>query len=443
MYTNSSNPTASIIGGLSVAIPGELRGWEYLHKRHGKLPWKRLFEHAIRVARDGFAVHARMALKMSDSPKFFTEDDLWAEVYAPNGTLVKEGDIIYQKRYANALQKLAEYGADYFYKGEIANNIIKAYKNHRIFSTSTPSSGSSVLAALKIYEGFPSTFDSDLSLHRLIQANKFAYGQRANHLKGPISVTQLSQAMFLHLNTKLIRHSYSEFLLESTAAAARLKINDSTTCENDFYNSRNYLVIDDHGTCHLAAADSNCMAISLTTTINLVWGSRVMTDDGIILNDEMDDFSSPNSTNAFGYAASPANYIEPYKRPQSSIASTIVEDLDRGGELRMVTGASGGSHIISTTLQYIYHRLEHGLGPEEIVRRPRWHDQLGNSTVLEWSNTGVGLIGFSNVTASYLFSLNYNISYEDPLDSSDGHIIIRDTSGQFHVATDPRVLTGF
>jgi len=116
MYNDSPDPTASTIGGLSVGVPGELRGWETLHKRHGKLPWKKLFEPAIRVARDGFTVNVDLASELnagkwdlyilgsthyifclSDTFPFLLSDPLWAEVYAPNGTLLKEGDTCYRK----------------------------------------------------------------------------------------------------------------------------------------------------------------------------------------------------------------------------------------------------------------------------------------------------------------------------------------------------------
>lgn len=103
----------------------------------------------------------------------------------------------------------------------------------------------------------------------------------------------------------------------------------------------------------------------------------------------MDDFSSPGQTNSFGFAASPSNFIRPGKRPQSSISSTIAEDLATG-EFVMATGAAGGSRIITTTLQYLYHHLDQGLGADDTVHQGRWHDKLTNETYFEIAQPELG-----------------------------------------------------
>lgn len=183
MYKNSTDPTASTIGGLglfhssvhilvnelsltygvAVAVPGELRGWEHLHQRHGKLPWAKLFEGAIKLARNGFTVNQDLAVALNSGRDFcswkpwlsdlthrpsavypfLTNDSVWAEVYAPNGTLLKKGDTVYRKKYADTLElsvvivslslsglftnsvaRVAQKGADAFYAGRIAENIV-------------------------------------------------------------------------------------------------------------------------------------------------------------------------------------------------------------------------------------------------------------------------------------------------------------------------------
>ncbi|KAK7437861.1 hypothetical protein VKT23_018298 [Stygiomarasmius scandens] len=455
MYNDSPDPTASTIGGLSVGVPGELRGWETLHKRHGKLPWKRLFQPAIRVARDGFAVNVDLASELNaDTFPFLLSDPLWAEVYAPNGTLLKEGDTCYRKRYAQTLQKLANHGADAFYTGEIADNIVKAasarggiithedlegyqvvirtpnnitYRNSRIFSTVAPSSGSVVLSVLKIFEGYPgSAIDTDpefnVTLHRLIQATKFGYGQRTNY----------GDPAFTSNVTELEKF----YLEESTVEQVRALISDNTTHTPAFYDPTNYTILSDNGTSHVAAMDSNGMAVSLTTTVNLIWGSRVMTEDGIILNDEMDDFSSPGQTNSFGFAASPINFIRPGKRPQSSISSSIVEDLETG-QLIMATGAAGGSRIITATIQNLHYHLDVGLTAKEAVSHGRYHEQLGVSTLTEDARPDIGVPGISNGTVGFLQSIGYNITPTFDI-GSIGHIIIRNEDGEFDAANDPR-----
>lgn len=181
------------------------------------------------------------------------------------------------------------------------------------------------------------------------------------------------------------------YLTEEVAAAARAKIVDNATFPTSYYNPSTYYPSRESGTSHLATADGSGMSVSLTTTVNLIWGSRVsecqrypnvsqrivtfalklmlpVTEDGIILNDEMDDFSSPGQVNAFGFAASPINFIAGGKRPQSSISSSLVENIHTG-ELVMATGSAGGSRIITTTEQELYHYIDQGLNASMCTRQ--------------------------------------------------------------------------
>jgi gamma-glutamyltranspeptidase/glutathione hydrolase len=228
MYSNNTNPTASTVGGLAVGVPGELRGWEALHKRHGKLPWSKVyvltctlrfaaatdmrnsFQPAIKLARDGFKVNPDLAAALSNATyPFLLKDPLFAETYAPNGTLLRLNDTVYRKRYADTLETLATHGADAFYSGRIAVNTAEAalarggilttkdlagyeailrtpanitYRDkYRIFSTVAPSSGAVVLSALKIFEGYDGSAELNQAAinettHRLIQATRFGYG---------------------------------------------------------------------------------------------------------------------------------------------------------------------------------------------------------------------------------------------------------------------------
>ncbi|KAJ7457876.1 gamma-glutamyltranspeptidase [Mycena latifolia] len=459
MYvTNSSTQTLSTIGGLAVGVPGELRGWEMLHKRHGRLPWKHLFQPAIRVARSGFPVNVDLAAAINLGASFILKDPLWAEVYAPNGTLLKQGDTVYRKRYADTLEQIAEHGADAFYTGKIATNTAEAafarggiltthdlanysaiirepvnitYRNSRIFSTVAPSSGAVVLSALKIFEGYRADYkDTDpeinVTTHRLIEAAQFAYGQR----------TQYGDPAFTSNVTTLQQY----YLTPDAVAAVRAKIVDNATFPVPYYDPANYTVLDDHGTSHMAAIDHEGMAVSLTTTVNLYWGSQVMTTDGIILNDEMDDFSSPGQTNAFGFLPSPINFIRPGKRPQSSISSSIAEDLETG-EVTIATGSAGGSRIITATMQELYHYIDQGLGAAECTAHGRWHDQLSGVTYFEIRNDALGVAGFSNATVAYLKGLGYNTTYED-LTGSTSHVVARAKDGTITAAADPRKAAG-
>ncbi|KAF8213404.1 gamma-glutamyltranspeptidase [Mycena galopus ATCC 62051] len=460
MYvTNSTTPeTLSLIGGLAVGVPGELRGWEMLHQRHGKLPWKTLFQPAIKLARYGFTVNVDLEAAILLGESFILSDPLWGEVYAPNGTLLKQGDTAYRTRYADTLEQVAEHGADAFYTGRIATNIAEAayarggiitthdlanytaivrepvnitYRNQRIFSTVAPSSGAVVLSALKVFEGYQGNYSNsdpeiNVTTHRLIEATQFAYGQR----------TQYGDPAFTANVTELQQY----YLTPAAVEDVRSKILDNQTFPVTYYDPSNYTPLDDHGTSHMAVIDQEGMAVSLTTTVNLYWGSQVMTTDGVILNDEMDDFSSPGQVNSFGFTASPSNYIVPGKRPQSSIASSIAEDLVTG-EVTIATGSAGGSRIITATLQQLHHYIDQGMTPEECTHQPRWHDQLSGLTYFEFGSDTLGVPGFDNRTVAYLAAMGYNTTTED-LTGSTSHVVARAKNGTITAASDPRKAAG-
>ena len=128
------------------------------------------------------------------------------------------------------------------------------------------------------------------------------------------------------------------------------------------------------------------MAVSLTSTVNLLFGSQLMVPEtGIIMNNEMNDFSIPNSTNAFGFIPSPANFIKPGKRPLSSISPLIVE-YAKNGSLHVVVGAAGGSRIITATVQGIWNIIDRQMNSEQAIREPRFHEQLVPNQVLFWKS---------------------------------------------------------
>ena len=199
---------ASLIGGLSSGVPGELRGMEYIHKHYALLPWKQLVRPAIKVARYGFPVDEDLLtfITMPDT-EFLTEDPSWAIDFAPNGTLVGLGDILTRKRYADTLQTISEEGPDAFYTRSIANATITAlqgangtmtlsdlknysvqirdpvqiqYRDYKLTAGGAPSGGSVALSALKIVEGYSDMGQANminLSTHRLDEAFRFAYGE--------------------------------------------------------------------------------------------------------------------------------------------------------------------------------------------------------------------------------------------------------------------------
>ena len=202
------------------------------------------------------------------------------------------------------------------------------------------------------------------------------------------------------------------------------------------------------GTSHIVTADKSGMAVSLTTTINLLFGSQLMVPEtGIIMNDEMNgkplpfpqavkphpypppDFSIPGATNAFGYAPSVANYVKPGKRPLSSMSPTIVEDLT-SGEFYMATGAAGGSRIITATMQNLWHVLDQNMTTYAALAEPRFHDQLSpNYVSFEWA--------FNNETTAFMKSRNHTITWVAP-GASTAQALRRLPNGTFEAAGEPR-----
>lgn len=305
---------------------------------------------AIDTARYGWTVNQDLvryiqSANASDSavsPNFFVDDPNWALDFAPNGTILGLGDTITRKRYANTLETIAEEGPDSFYSGPIAETMIVAlqqqngtmtlddlqnykvairptsnitYRDYRVFSCSAPSSGTVALSVLNTLQGYSDLFadgTTNLSTHRLDEAIRFGYGERTN-LGDPSFVGNISEYEALMLSAR-------------SAAEIRGKISDTRTLNVSAYDPSGIESLETPGTSHVVTADADGMAITLTTTVNLLFGSQLLVPEtGIIMNNEMNDFSIPGTSNAFGFVPSPSNYILPGKRPLSSISPAIAE----------------------------------------------------------------------------------------------------------------------
>jgi gamma-glutamyltranspeptidase/glutathione hydrolase len=267
------------------------------------------------------------------------------------------------------------------YQASIRNPISISYKNYTLYSTGVPSGGSVALSILKIMEGY-STSDSDrsLSYHRLNEAMRFSYAARSE-LGDPDFFGDMSgfEAQMLNPNT---------------AEKIRKRISDHHTHNVSHYSPIKYSLPDNHGTSHIVTTDASGMSITSTSTVNLLWGSLLVVPEtgrsffhfpqldigtlifpGVIMNDEMNDFSIPGIPNEFGFVPSPINYIAPLKRPLSSISPIVVEHSSNRS-LYLSIGAAGGSQIPTLIVQSIWHVLEHGITLPEALKEPRMHDQL-------------------------------------------------------------------
>ncbi|KAE8389768.1 gamma-glutamyltranspeptidase [Aspergillus alliaceus] len=449
MFKNNTN--ASTTGGLASGVPGEVRGLEYLHKKYGSLPWSTVMQPAIHTARDGFPVGPDLVRYMNSAvagkEDFLSKDPTWAIDFAPNGTRVGLGDTITRRRYADTLETIANRGPDAFYSGPIAETMIQAlkaangtmtledlqnytiairntsqidYRGYKVTGTTAPSSGTVALNILKVldtYEDFMRPENVNLSTHRLDEAIRFGYGLR----------TELGDPFFL----KGMDEYQEDMLKQSTIDQIRGKISDYHTQNVSVYDPKGIESLNTPGTSHIAAVDHSGLAISTITTINLLFGSKVMVPEtGIIMNNEMDDFSTPGTSNAFGYIPSEANFIRPGKRPLSSITPTIV--THQNGSVFYIAGSAGGSRIITATLQSIIHAVDEGLSAAEALAKPRLHDQLvPNQVRFEYT--------YDNETVAFMKTRGHNVTWVAPGDSTAQAIRVL-PNGTFDAAGEPRQL---
>lgn len=312
------------------------------------------------------------------------------------GEVFKEGDIYKHPKMAETLQRISDNGADEFYSGEVARNLVKdisvaggiitkedleAYEvswetpvsgklpntDYTVYSSPPPASGSVMLAILAIagkYNPLPPDLNRVTSWHRFIEACKFSYAKRT--LLGDWNFGSLGES---------IREVIKDLTSESWWVETKEKIDDySTNTDPEWYGAE-YVTVEDSGTAHISILSPNGDAVSVTSTVNLLYGSKFMSPStGILLNNQMDDFSYPGLTNAFGYPPSEANMVAPRKRPLSSMSPTIVVDSDN--RVVAIVGASGGSKIITAVAQVIYRLVYMNQSVKDAVDARRLHHQL-------------------------------------------------------------------
>ncbi len=392
MYLDASDEVvkyASTRGPLAAGVPGELRGLFELHRRHGKLTWKRVVTPALQAARDGFPVGALLHDRVTKKQALLAGSPALARIYLPDGVPVAAGATLKRPDLAKTLTIICEQGADAFYGGELGDRLATAtqkagglltaadlagytvkerpvvdarWHGFRILSMPPPSSGGAVVVqVLRVLEGTDLRalgHNSDRYLHRLAEALKHAFADRARVMGDP-DFTPVPM---------------DELLSDATVARVRAAFDPAKTLPREAYGAPHELP-EDGGTSHFSVADGAGNAVALTTTINTTFGSLfVAGDTGVLLNNEMDDFvSKPGVPNAFGLIGRAANAIAPGKRPLSSMSPTVV--LDEKGRVRLVVGGSGGPTIITGTLQVLLNVLVFEMDAQAAVDAARIHHQ--------------------------------------------------------------------
>lgn len=378
------NPKAAQIGGLAVGVPGEILGLQEAHSRWGSLPWKELVQPSVDIAR-GWRVDVELAKRMRWYPELMLENPDWSSIFAPNGRFLNEGDIIRRTNLSRTLEKVAKYGAEGFYKGGVAESILRkinetggilsqhdldhykvivqpalqgSYHGRKIYTTHAPTSGPVLLHMFNLVESYDMSKRNGLNAHRLLEAIKFGFSAR----------TRISDPRFTNSSDRI-----DQIPTKAYAQVIRHNLTDDMTHPPEYYQPE-YDIVDDHGTSHASVVDKSGMAVSITSTVNLIFGSQVLDPvTGVILNNEMDDFSTPGVPNGFGLWPSPYNYPEPGKRPLSSTAPTIIEHKD--GSFYVAIGGSGGSRIFPSIYQTLFN-LDWGLDASQAIEYGRLHNQL-------------------------------------------------------------------
>uniref|UniRef100_UPI00398EE69E glutathione hydrolase 1 proenzyme-like n=1 Tax=Pristiophorus japonicus TaxID=55135 RepID=UPI00398EE69E len=383
-------------GGSSIAVPGEIRGYALAHQRHGRLPWKQLFEPSIDLARKGFPVGKSLAGALETNKVQIEASASLCDVFCKKNSnrILNESDRIYFPQLAKTLQMIADKGPDAFYDGPIAEDIVhcvsqsgglisrddlKQYQanteapisvtldEYTVYVPGAPSGGPVLALILKILEGYNFSRESvstrekkGLTYHRIIEAFKFAFAERSK-LEYPTSTS----------HRKVIE-------IIAKANDIRKKINDSNTNERiDYYGIKCFLP-GQGGTSHLSVVAQDGSAVSVTSTINGRFGSFVRSNvTGILFNNQMADFSSRYEKNSLPPCSQ--NYVRPGRRPFSAMSPAIILDKDKN--VKMVVGASGSSRIITANALVIINALWFGDDACVAVNKPRVHHQLAPNLV--------------------------------------------------------------
>ncbi|KAL2643555.1 hypothetical protein R1flu_011142 [Riccia fluitans] len=383
----AKNRTGKTLGGLSAGVPGELAGLYVVWKKYGKLPWKQVVYPTIRLCVKGFAVEPYLAKEIVTNQEKILADQGLRDTFAPNGTLLKAGDICYRKQLGKTLTQISKHGPNVFYHGAVGRKLVRdiqaaggimtfsdlqKYKvkvrkplvadtwGLTVLGMPPPSSGGAglilILNILAAYKNV-SAIEGDLGVHHIVEAFKHTYAVRMN----------LADPDFVNVNTVV-----KEMLSPVFAAKLQKTISNTMTRPPKFYGGR-WNQLDDHGTSHISVVDAERNAVSMTATINYSFGSKFLsTSTGILVNNEMDDFNTPTDNTTDALAPAPANFIRPYKRPLSTMSPTIVLE---NGQLRAVLGGSGGIKILTTVAQVLLRHIA-GYDPLDAVTLPRVHHQL-------------------------------------------------------------------
>jgi gamma-glutamyltranspeptidase/glutathione hydrolase len=414
MYLDAAGkvvPKASTDGYLSVGVPGSVRGLDTALTRYGTLPRQRVMAPAIALAADGFVLTQADVDMLREGLEGFRNDPPSAAIFlkgglkgdVKDGQPLRAGDRLVQRDLAAVLRQIAETGADGFYRGPAADAIVRAsaanrgilakadferyavremkpvectYRGYTITSAPPPSSGGVTMCLiLNVLEGYPLDylgFHSAQSVHLMVEAMRHAYLDRNSTLGDPDFVDNPVARLLDKGYAAKIRAAIDPDRAGSSAA-----LKPGTPPHENFPHENAH---EGSQTTHYSIIDKDGNVVAVTYTLNAWFGAKVVAPGtGILLNDEMDDFTvKPGVPNMFGLVQGAANAIRPGARPLSSMSPTVVS---RDSKPVMVIGSPGGSRIITITLEAILNVIDHGMTIQEAIDAPRIHHQWLPDTI--------------------------------------------------------------
>jgi len=426
---------------LSAGVPGTVAGLVEAHKKFGKLPFKDVVAPAIKLA-ESLPVNMPLMNSLNSRKKRLSKDPESKKIFTKSGRNWRLGDVLEQKELAKTLQRIAETNGEDFYKGETASKIAEYFKKnsglitakdlesyravwrepvsadfdeYKIFAMPPPSSGGvhlvqllNIMSQFPIKKAGPSTA---YSTHMQTEAMKFAYADRSKYLGDPD---------FVEVPVKeLTDFNYAKRIAE------RIDINRVLSPEE--IKPGEMLDQESTQTTHFSVMDSDGNIVSNTYTLNFSFGSGItVTGTGMLLNNEMDDFSAkPGVPNAFGLLGGEANAIEAGKRPLSSMTPVIVLKDDKPW---LATGSPGGSRIITIVFNFLMNRIVHNMNIAEATMVPRTHHQWYPDKLYVEK-------GFPIDTANLLIRKGHNLIYRRPWGSLQS---IELSDGIYMGYADPR-----
>ena len=445
MYLDSTGNAItdkSLFGHLAAGVPGSVDGMVKAHQKYGKLSWAEVVQPSINLARSGFAITEKQANELNQNAAAFAKFNPGKGYFLKSKWLTD--DPLVQEDLAKTLELIRDKGREGFYAGSVADLIVAEmqsgaglitkkdladyqsvwreaitgnYKEYRIITMPPPSSGGiALIQLLKSIERYPLKrwgFNSDSTVQLMVEAERRVYADRAAYLGDPDFFKVPQQQ-----------------LLSSSYTLSRMKnFNWNQATASNLINEGDLAPKESEETTHFSIVDLEGNAVSITTTLNGSYGSKVVVKGaGFLLNNEMDDFSvKPGTPNMYGLVGGEANAIAPGKRMLSSMTPAI---LEKNGKLFMVVGTPGGSTIITSVFQTIVNVVEFDKSMQAAVNARKFHHQwLPDEVFVEKD-------ALDNLTKSKLQSKGYKLTEREDIGRVDA--ILKTKWGYYQGGSDPR-----